>query len=70
MTCATHSILDSLSLQAGDSAAMRAVQFYRSAPLRELVRAGCDLNLQNQVRHTVTVDTAPHVVLIRRASQL
>ena len=40
--------------------------------LQELVSAGADLNLQNQVRYTVTVDTALHHVLfhIRRVSLL
>ena len=40
--------------------------------LRELVRSGADLNLQNQVRYTVTVDTALHHVSfhIRRVSLL
>ena len=33
-----------------------------SGALRELVRAGADLNLQNEVRYTVTVDTALHLV--------
>ena len=35
---------------------------HRSGALRELVRAGADLNLQNEVRYTVTVDTALHHV--------
>ena len=33
-----------------------------SGALRELVTAGADLNLQNEVRYTVTVDTALHHV--------
>ena len=46
---------------------------HHSGALRELVSAGAaDLNLQNQVRHTVTVDTVLHHVLfhIRRVSLL
>ena len=35
---------------------------YRSGVLRELVRGGADLNLQNEVRYTVTVATALHHV--------
>ena len=31
---------------------------HRSDVLRELVRAGADLNLQNEVRYTVTVATS------------
>ena len=37
---------------------MRATVERRSGALRELVRAGADLNLQNEVRYTVTVATA------------
>ena len=48
--------------QNGDSAVIRATVEHQPATLRELVRAGSDLNLQNQVRYTVTVDTAPHII--------
>ena len=48
--------------QKGDSAVIIATAGYEVAALRELVRAGSDLNLQNQVRYTVTVDTAPHII--------
>ena len=34
----------------------------QSDALQELVSTGADLNLQNQVRYTVTVDTALHHV--------
>ena len=51
-----------VSTQNGDSAVMYATVKHQPATLRELVRAGSDLNLQNQVRYTVTVDTAPHII--------
>ena len=35
---------------------------HHSGLLKELVSAGADLNLQNQVRYTVTVDAALHHV--------
>ena len=41
---------------------MRATVKYRSDVLQELVRGGADLNLQNEVRYTVTVATALHHV--------
>ena len=41
---------------------IKATVEYESGTLRELVNAGADLNLQNQVRYTVTVDTALHHV--------
>ena len=41
---------------------IRATAEQVSGALRELVRAGADLNLQNEVRYTVTVDTALHHV--------
>ena len=50
------------SPQKGDSAVIRATVGHESGALRELVRAGADLNLQNEVRYTVTVDTALHHV--------
>ena len=37
---------------------MIATVNYKSGALRELVMAGADLNLQNEVRYTVTVATA------------
>ncbi|CAI8031938.1 Putative ankyrin repeat protein MM_0045 [Geodia barretti] len=46
----------------GDTAVIIAVKSHEPDTLRELVRAGSDLNLQNQVRYTVTVDTAPHII--------
>ena len=64
-------IIPTVSTQNGDSAVIIATVKQEPATLRELVRAGSDLNLQNQVRYTVTVDTAPRTVVhIRRASQL
>ena len=51
-----------LSPQKGDSAVILATVEHKSGALRELVRAGADLNLQNEVRYTVTVDTALHHV--------
>ena len=59
-----------VSTQNGDSAVIRATVGQQPSTLRELVRAGSDLNLQNHVRYTVTVDTAPLVLHIRWASQL
>ena len=50
-----------LSPQNGDSAVIKAVVGYQPSSLRELVRAGSDLNLQNQVRASDTVDTAHHL---------
>ena len=41
---------------------MRATVEHESDVLRELVRRGADLNLQNEVRYTVTVATALHHV--------
>ena len=35
-----------------------ATVYHRSGALQELVRAGADLNLQNEVRDSVAVDTA------------
>ena len=54
--------IPTVSTQTGDSAVIAAAVEQQPAPLRELVRAGSDLNLQNQVRYTVTVDTAPHII--------
>ena len=48
------------SPQDGDSAVIKATVRHASGALRELVRAGADLNLQNEVRYTVTADTALH----------
>ena len=45
------------------SAVILATVHHRSGALSELVRSGANLNLQNQVRYTVTVDTALHHVL-------
>ena len=61
-----------LTPQNGDSAVIQATVGHHSGALRELVRSGADLNLQNQVRYTVTVDTALHHVSfhIRRVSLL
>ena len=50
------------STKNGDSAVIIATVKQEPVILRELVRAGSDLNLQNQVRYTVTVDTAPHII--------
>ena len=55
-------IIPIVSTQNGDSAVISATMEQQPATLRELVRAGSDLNLQNQVRYTVTVDTAPHII--------
>ena len=52
-----------VSPQNGDSTVIMAVLDHKPAILRELVRAGSDLNLQNQVRYTVTVDTLDHYQL-------
>ena len=52
--------VDSLP-QSGDSAVILATVRHKSDALRELVGAGADLNLQNEVR-SVTVDTAVHYV--------
>ena len=54
--------------QRGDSAVIVAAVGCKSDALQELVSRGANLNLQNQVRYTVTVDTALyHVSLhIRR----
>ena len=51
---------------------VQATVKHQSDALQELVNAGADLNLQNQVRYTVTVDTALHHVSfhIRRVSLL
>ena len=35
-----------------------AIVMHQSGALQELVRAGADLNLQNEVRDSVAVDTA------------
>ena len=48
--------------QRGDSAVIQATVEHQSVTLLELVRSGADLNLQNQVRYTVAVDTALHHV--------
>ena len=67
-----HNLRKSIpSHQNGDTAVIIAIERYKPAIVKELVRAGSDLNLQNQVRYTVTVDTAPHitpVLHIRRES--
>ena len=52
----------SLSSQDGDSAVIRATAEYQPAVLRELVRGRSNLNLQNQVRYTITVNTASHII--------
>ena len=53
-----HQVLDYslLSQQKGDSAVIQATVEHQSGALQVLVSAGADLNLQNQVRYTVTVD--------------
>ena len=48
--------------QRGDSATIIATVGYHSETLKVLVEAGSDLNLFNEVRYTVTVDTAPHII--------
>ena len=60
----TTNTLNSETLQNGDSAVIRAITSDYSKPevLRELVRARSNLNLQNQVRYTITVNTAPHII--------
>ena len=55
-------IIPTVSTQDGDSAVIAATVNQQRVILRELVRAESDLNLQNQVRYTVTVDTAPHII--------
>ena len=47
-------------MQRGDSAVIRATVEHRPDLLRVLVGAGSDLNLQNEVRYTVTVATWYH----------
>ena len=54
--------IPTVSTQNGESAVNKATVYCQPATLRELVRAGSDLNLQNQVKYTVTVDTAPHII--------
>ena len=49
-----HSLLD------GDSAVILATVEHEADALKDLVSTGADLNLQNQVRYTVTVNTALH----------
>ena len=53
---------------------IQATVRHQSDTLQKLVSTGADLNLQNQVRYTVTVDTALHNVRvsfhIRRVSLL
>ena len=51
-----------ITTQRGDSATIIATVSYRSEILKVLVEAGSDLNLFNEVRYTVTVDTAPHII--------
>ena len=51
-----------LSVQEGDSAVIMATVVHKSGALQELLRAGANLNLQNEVRYTVTLDTALHHV--------
>ena len=51
-----------LSPQREDSAVIMATVRYRSDVLRVLVDAGSDLNVQNEVRHTVTVASAAGVI--------
>ena len=51
-----------ISTQRGDSAVIKATMEHESATLRVLVEAGADVNLLNEVRYTVTVDTAPHII--------
>ena len=55
-------VILSLHTQRGDSATIIATVKYRSETLKVLVEAGPDLNLFNEVRYTVTVDTAPHII--------
>ena len=47
-------------MQKGDSAVIQATVRYGPDALRVLVGAGSDLNLQNEVRYTVTVATWYH----------
>ena len=60
------------SPQDGDSAVIQATVGHHSGALKELVSTGANPDLQNQVRYTVTVDTALHHVSfhIRRVSLL
>ena len=51
------------SLQDGDSAVIRATLLHRSGALHLLVDSGADLNLHNEVRYKVTMDTTLHHVL-------
>ena len=49
-------------LQNGDSAVINARVEYRSGVLWQLVDAGTDLNLQNEVRLEITMHSALHHV--------
>ena len=43
---------------------MTATVMHRSGALQELVRAGADLNLQNEVRDSVAVNTAAIAIAV------
>ena len=58
----SFSISFSLSPQRGDSAVIIATVGHKSDVLRVLVDAGSDLNVQNEVRYTVTVASAAGVI--------
>ena len=58
----SFSISFPLSPQRGDSAVIMATVRHESDVLRVLVDAGSDLNVQNEVRYTVTVASAAGVI--------
>ena len=58
----SFSISFPLSPQSGDSAVIGATVEHESDVLRVLVDAGSDLNVQNEVRYTVTVASAAGVI--------
>ena len=60
--CTDCSFPSLLTPQNGDTAVIQATVGHEAGALQELVSAGADLNLQNQVRYTVTVDTAPRII--------
>ena len=62
MTFDSFSISFPLSPQRGDSAVIKATVERQSDVLRVLVDAGSDLNVQNEVRYTVTVASAAGVI--------
>ena len=52
--------------QNGDSAVIIAIMHNRPAILRQLVRAGSDLNLQNQVSFNVRQKDTLNIMIVHR----